>query len=132
MLVDLQSGDLTGYGTSESLLVDIAQLKRDGQRRVNVVARPIGPGDYLSLEERRDAAPTPLTARPTGPIHDVPVVEPGQNRQLASWRIFRCAAGPNGSAQRLRLDGWEVLAWPSSVEGEVVFEVGPLSPQATR
>ncbi len=126
VVVDLHSGDLTGYGTSESLLVDISQLKREGQRRVNVVARPIGPGDCVSLKERREAAPARLTARPTGLIHDVPVVEPGQNRQLASWRLFRCAAGPNGSAQRLRLDGWEVLAWPSSVDGEVVFEVGPV------
>jgi len=130
--VDLQSGELVGYGTSESLLVDIALLAREGQRRVNLVARPIRFGDRLSLKERHAAAPTPLTARPAGPIHDIPIVEPGQNRQLASWRLFRCAAGPNGSPQRLRLDGWEVLAWPSSVDGEVVFEVGPLSPQAPR
>lgn len=125
--VDLQSGNLWGIGTSESLLVDIAQLKREGDRLTNIVARPIRVDDCLSLKARREAAPAPLAARPAGPIHEIPIVDPGQNRQLASWRLFRCAAGPNGSVQRLRLDGWEVMAWPSTVEGEVVFEVGPTS-----
>jgi hypothetical protein len=59
-----------------------------------------------------------------GAVRDVPVVEPGQNRQLASWRLFRTVGGPGGGAERLLLDGWQITAWPAG-SGEVVFEVGP-------
>ncbi len=127
--VDLASGELRGVGVSESLLVDVVHLERDGLRRANVIARPITQGATISLTARLAAPPPPLRAGFSGAVHDVPVVEPGQNRQLASWRLFRCAAAPGGSAQRLQLDGWQVLAWPARDDGEVVFEVGPAPTQ---
>lgn len=121
--VDLATGDVRGIGVSESLLVDAAHLQRDGRKRTRLLARVIGQGDRVSLTERL-AAPPPLPPVLAGAVRDVPVVEPGQNRQLASWRLFRCAARPDDGAQRLRLDGWQVTAWPAG-GGEVAFEVGP-------
>ncbi|MBI5362180.1 MAG: cyanophycinase [Planctomycetes bacterium] len=123
--VDLATATLRGVGVSEALLVDVIHLQRDGLRRTNVLARPIQQGDTVSLRTRLAAPPPLLPAGIGGSVRDVPVVEPGQNRQLASWRIFRCAAAPGGSGQRLQLDGWQVLAWPANDDGEVVFEVGP-------
>ncbi|MEO6595412.1 MAG: hypothetical protein ABIP94_11730, partial [Planctomycetota bacterium] len=56
---------------------------------------------------------------PPGPRNDVPVVEPGQNRQLASWRLFRQASVPGSGVRRLALDGYAVLAFAH--RGNVVF-----------
>ena len=53
----------------------------------------------------------------------MPVVEPGQNRQLASWRLFRVASRPGSGATRLALEQWDVVAWPAP-NGEVAFETG--------
>lgn len=121
--VDLASGDVRGIGVSESLLVDAVHLTRDGLVRRNVLARVIQQGDRVSLRERFDSNPAHPPAL-TGAVRDVPIVEPGQNRQLASWRLFRCASQPGASAQRLVLDVWQITAWPAS-SGEVAFEVGP-------
>ena len=122
--LDLASATLTGVTGSESLLVDAAHLRREGLRRTGLLARTIGRGDMIDLRARLATVPA-LPAGLAGSVHEVPVVEPGQNRQLASWRLFRCAAGPSGSAQRLVLDGWQVMAWPAA-NGEAAFEVGPL------
>lgn len=123
--VDLATTEVRGVGVSEALLVDVIHLQRNGLRRTNVLARPIQQGDTIALGARLAATP-PLPRGLAQPgLREVPVVEPGQNRQLASWRLFRCAAAPGGEGQRLQLDGWQVLAWPASDDGEVVFEVGP-------
>jgi cyanophycinase len=122
--IDLSSGEVRGIGVSESLLVDVGRLERDGLWRRNLLARVIRQGDRLSLRERLAAPPPPLPSGIGGAAHDVPVVEPGQNRQLASWRLFRLAATPGNGAQRLALDGWQINAWPAG-GGEIAFEVGP-------
>lgn len=122
--VDLATGVATGVGVSESLLVDTICMKRDGLRRTNVLARILAQGDRISLTERLDSPPPTLPAGIAGAVREVPVVEPGQNRQLASWRLFRTVGGPGGGAERLPLDGWQITAWPAG-GGEVVFEVGP-------
>jgi hypothetical protein len=49
------------------------------------------------------------------------VVEPGQNRQLASWRLFRHAMVPGSGVHELRCDGFTVRAMPAG-DG-VVFEL---------
>lgn len=121
--IDLATGDLRGIGTSEALLVDVVHLARDGAKRTRLLARMIGPGDRLSLTERLASRP-PLPPTPRGTRSDVPIVEPGQNRQLASWRQFRVASGPAAGVEVLQLDGWQVRAWPAG-GGEVAFEVGP-------
>lgn len=122
--VDLASGDVRGIGVSEALLVDVVHLQRDGLVRRNVLARVIEQGSSLSLRTRLAVPPPILPAANAGAARDVPVVDPGQNRQLASWRLFRCASMPGGGGQRLQLDGWQITAWPAS-DGEAVFEVGP-------
>lgn len=121
--VDLARGDVRGVGVSESLLVDAAHLTRDGLMRRNVLARVIRQGDRAPLRDRLATTP-PVPPALSGPVRDVPIVEPGQNRQLASWRLFRCASQPGASAERLALDGWQVTAWPAG-DGEVALEVGP-------
>jgi cyanophycinase len=123
--VDLGSGTLTGVAVAESLLVDTFHLQRDGQRISGILALPIEQGQRVSLIERLAGVPPKPASRPTTSIlRDVPVVEPGQNRQLASWRIFRQAARRDAGVHRLLLDGWELIAWPASTAGEVVCEVG--------
>ncbi len=122
--VDLATGVATGIAVSESLLVDIGRMQRDGLVRTNVTARILAQGDRISLVERLESPPPPVPAGLAGAVRDVPVVEPGQNRQLASWRLFRTVGGPGGGAERLLLDGWQITAWPAG-SGEVVFEVGP-------
>jgi cyanophycinase len=122
--VDLATGVATGIGVSESLLIDMAQMRREGLIRTNLVARILAQGDRISLLERLESHPRPLPAGIGGAVRDVPVVEPGQNRQLASWRLFRTVGGSGGEAERLLLDGWQVTAWPAGA-GEVVFAVGP-------
>lgn len=122
--VDLATSIVRGIGVSEALLVDVAHLERDGLRRTRALARVIGQGDRVSLRDRLATAPPPFPARFKGAVHDVPIVEPGQNRQLASWRLFRCAAQLGSGARRLLLEGWQVVAWPAG-GGEVAFEVGP-------
>jgi hypothetical protein len=64
-------------------------------------------------------------ARPALELRVVPIAEPGQNRQLALWRLFRTAE--REPLQRLALEGFEVLAWPAG-DGEVAFELVPRSP----
>lgn len=66
-------------------------------------------------------------ARPALELRVVPIAEPGQNRQLALWRLFRTAERVGEPLQRLSLDGFEVLAWPTG-DGEVAFELAPRSP----
>jgi len=121
--VDLATTEVRGIGVSESLLVDAVHIERDGLARKRLLARVIRQGDRVSLSERLGTEP-PLPTPPEGAPRDVPVVEPGQNRQLASWRLFRCAAQPGSGTQRLLLDGWQVRAW-SAGGGEVAFDVGP-------
>lgn len=121
--VNLATGDVFGVGVGESLLVDCAHLERDGLVRTGLLARVIAQGDALSLRERLTSNPPRPPALSQTP-RDVPVVEPGQNRQLASWRIFRCASRPGAVAERLSFEVWRLTAWPAG-DGEVAFEVGP-------
>lgn len=121
--VDLASGELIGIAESESLLIDTATLKRDGNARRQLLARVVKQGDRLNLRQR--LAVTPRTPNPiAGTPRELTEVEPGQNRQLASWRLFRCAARKNGECSRLALEGWQVTAWPNG-DDEAVFEVEP-------
>ena len=120
--VDLASGEVRGIGVSESLLVDVAGLRRDGLVRSGLFARVLSQGDRVSLKQHRASPPREISA-PVGPAREVPIVEPGQNRQLASWRAFRCASGPTGTPQQLSLEGWRLTTWPCP--GGVGFRVGP-------
>lgn len=123
--IDLATGVLAGVSVSESLLVDAAHLQREGLSRRRLVGRVIEHGDRVSLTERLAApadVPPPLVANPQRIV--VPVVEPGQNRQLAAWRLFRQAGSRDiGKCWQLQLEGWRVDAWAAAVPGEVVFDL---------
>lgn len=125
--VDLARGELRGLTAAESLLVDIGALERDGRARRKVVARLLGAGERLALAARSAGPPPTAAPRPAGAVREVPVVEPGQNRQLASWRLFRHARVPGGTPVRLALADWQVTAWPGT-NGEVVCDLEPLPP----
>lgn len=125
--IDLASGELRGVGVSESLVVDIGGLARDGLRRSGLRARVVGDGERISLPAWfRRPAPAAVPSPALEP-RLVPLAEPGQNRQLALWRLFRSAGREGERPQRLSLDGFEVLAWPAG-SGEVAFELAPRAP----
>lgn len=120
--IDLSTGNLVGVSVAESLLVDAGALRREGLNRSGIRAKVIRQGMELSLP-RLYAGPVEsrLPRRPSR-VEEVPVVEPGQNRQLASWRFFRRAEDPASAAVVLRLDGYEQTAWPDG-RGWSVVEV---------
>lgn len=122
--IDLEHGVLTGVTDSESLLVDIAHLERAGSLRRGVRARLLGPGERVDLVARLATRPPAPPACPVRAPLEIPVVEPGQNRQLASWRQMRCASVAGAAPARLALEGWQVLAWPAGA-GELALELAP-------
>ncbi|MFN9331565.1 MAG: cyanophycinase [Planctomycetota bacterium] len=118
--IDLATGDVTGVTAAESLLVDAAWIAPSDAGFVGRRARPIGQGDTVSLRAPKPAAaPPPL---PPAIARTVPIVEPGQNRQLAMWRVFRQAAVPGAGVHALQLDGWRVRAVADG-DGGVAFAV---------
>jgi cyanophycinase len=119
--VDLATGEFVGTSVSESLLVDADTLVRDGASRRTVIGRVIKQGDRvipMSWVKRNNDGP----ARPAGDARPVPVVEPGQNRQLASWQLFTSASQKGSGPVVLQLEGWRVVAWPDG-KGNAVFDV---------
>jgi cyanophycinase len=121
--IDLATGMLTGTSVADSLLVDIGALSRDGLARRNVAALVVRQGTRVSLPERLESPPQ-LPPRPAGDAREVPAVEPGQNRQLASWRLFTRGSQKDSGLLRLQLNGWCIEAWPDG-KGEVGFDVLP-------
>jgi cyanophycinase len=118
--IDLATGDVTGVTAAESLLVDAAWIAPSDAGFVGLLARLIGQGDTVSLRAPKPAAaPPPL---PAAIARTVPIVEPGQNRQLAMWRVFRQAAVPGAGVHALQLDGWRVRA-AADGDGGVAFAV---------
>lgn len=125
--IELATGLLRGVGASESLLVDVSGLVRDGLRRDGLRARVLRDGESISLVERLARPACTHVPCPAGEVRPVPVTEPGQNRQLALWRLFRTAEREGEPPQRLSLAGFEVLAWPAG-SGEVAFQLAPRAP----
>ena len=118
--VDLASGDLRGVSASESLLIDTEHLRRDGLSRTGLVARVIRQGDRLNPAEwLAHAVPV---APPSGPVRELPMAGPGQNRELAAWRLFREASEPNSPAVRQTLAAYTITAYPAA-SGNVAFEI---------
>ncbi len=119
--IDLRTGKLIGTTPSESLLVDADGLVRDGKSLRGGLARVIAQGDRIDpiLWSKANAAPP---QRPAGALREVKVVEPGQDRQLASWQQFRQASAAGAGPIVVRLDGWQVVAWPDG-RGNAAFDV---------
>jgi cyanophycinase len=126
--LDLATARLRGIGPSESLLVDVGALQRDGPHRRGVRALRIVPGATIDLAARlrHQAAPTP--PRPTSPPEVEPLVEEGQNRQLATWRL--CARASQVGCWQLDLPGHRLVAWPGG-GGEIALdlEAGSAAPR---
>ncbi|MBL9076904.1 MAG: cyanophycinase [Planctomycetes bacterium] len=121
--IDLGTGLLRGIGPRDSLLVDVGGLVRDGAHRRAVHARCIGPDTVVDLRALAARQPQP-GARPAAAPVEQREVEPGQDRQLASWRLCRAAAhGP----QALTLAGHRLVAWPAA-DGGVTLDVEVTEP----
>jgi cyanophycinase len=122
--VDLGSGELRGISVAESLLVDISDLRRNGIARSGIIARVVAQGDRLRLATwpARRGAHAAAPAAPAGPVRDMPIVEPGQNRQLAAWRLFRQASDPASPAIRQRLNGYALTVFPAG-NGNVALQI---------
>jgi hypothetical protein len=119
--LDLDSGVLRGISVAESLLVDISDLRRNGLARSGIIARVIAQGDRLRLATW-PARGVARAAAPAGPLREMPIVEPGQNRQLAAWRLFRQASDPASPAIRQRLNGYALTVYPAG-DGNVALEI---------
>jgi hypothetical protein len=122
--IDLSTGRLTGASVADSLLVDVAGIERDGFVRRNIRARVIRQGTRESLTAILNSAAPPAPPRKPQNTIEIPIVEPGQNRQLASWRFFCRAEEEIDSAVLLRLDGYDQTAWRDRRGGSIV-EITP-------
>ena len=121
--IDLATTTVECVSVSEVLLVDAAHASRDGNRWTGLRARVLRQGERVSLRVPPGAAPA---AVPTEVARDVPVAEPGQNRQLASWRLFRQAEVAGAGVLRLAGDGYCVRAVADGSGGTVfAIDVGP-------
>lgn len=123
--IDLQHGTATGIGTAEALVVDVraATATTSSVRGARAMRVPRG----VTVDLRRLAA-TPAAAvpeRPRGEPLVEPYVEEGQNRQLASWRVF--ARASQDGCWRLEREGWQVVAWPAG-NAEIAFDVEVSAP----
>ncbi|MBM3975308.1 MAG: hypothetical protein FJ301_14535 [Planctomycetes bacterium] len=118
--IDLATGDVTGVTPSESLFVDAAHAAPSPNGIVGLRARLISQGDIVSLRAPLPTTPPPAVGQTIA--RRVPIAEPGQNRQLAMWRVFRQAAVPGAGVHALQLDGWRVRV-EADVDGWVAFVV---------
>lgn len=130
--INLATGEAIGISVADSLLVDVATLEREGLTRRDVRTTVLTQGTRVSLTTRlrskpRIISPTDFAAQSSrareSPL-EIPVVEPGQNRQLASWRFFTRAQEPKAKPQLLKLDGYQQLAWPDGM-GWAIVEISP-------
>ncbi|HVN98931.1 MAG TPA: cyanophycinase [Steroidobacteraceae bacterium] len=123
--LDLDSGELRGISVSESLLIDIRHLRRNGTVRSGVVARLVAQGDRIRLADwPMHRAPVPAPS--VEPMRVIPVTEPGQNRQLAAWRMFRQARDPASPPMRQQLQGYTLTVYPAG-SGDVALEINTAS-----
>ncbi|MBL8758628.1 MAG: cyanophycinase, partial [Phycisphaerae bacterium] len=98
--INLATGEAIGVSVAETLVVDASGQTRaspGGLVRTGVRTRVLRQGDRVSLARPvsfvspRPAADGSRAADPFQPPEEIALVEPGQNRQLASWRFFRRA-----------------------------------------
>ena len=122
--IDLATGVVTGTSVAESLLVDVGALRREGTARRGVVATMLRQGTTVDVKDVLAKPATTPPARPATTPIEVPTVEPGQNRQLASWRLFGRASEKDGAPRRLVLNGWMITAWAVG-NGSVAFDIDP-------
>ncbi|MGH7131289.1 MAG: cyanophycinase [Phycisphaerales bacterium] len=107
--VDLATGELIGISVADSLLVDVGALRREGLDRSGIRARVVTQGMRVSLTQVLTCpAPTSADIGEGQSGQAIPIVEAGQNRQLASWRFFT-RVGAGTETWVLKLDGYELV-----------------------
>jgi len=123
--INLETGELRGISVADSLLVDVGAMRRDGLARRGVRAKVITSQTRISLPLLLRMTPDPRSASSAGPIETIPTVEPGQNRQLSSWRYFKRAESERSTRFELMLDGYRQI----SVQGGdfSVTDIEPLT-----
>jgi len=122
--IDLASGVLTGLTPSDSLLVDATHLETHGQMRRNLRARLVRQGDRISLRRLLVRKPVPPAGKPPHTPSAIHITSPGQNRQLALWRLFMNARRPGSGVWEMHFqEGWKLQAWPDNKRRWVSFEV---------
>jgi cyanophycinase len=118
--IDLATGQLIGIGVAETLLVDVGAMRRDGADRRGVRVLRVPQHARVDLRARlAGPAAAPPPRPPATPTAEA-IVEEGQNRQLASWRLFARAA--DGGVWQLALEGHRLVAW-SAGDGEGVVDI---------
>jgi cyanophycinase len=132
--IDLSTGDAIGISVADSLLVDAGAIQREGPTRRHIRTTVLTQGKRVNL-------PAILRSNPPVVSHadlalqaadarrravETSIVEPGQNRQLASWRFFTRAQEVGGKPQLLKLDAYQQLAWPDGA-GWAIVEISPSS-----
>ncbi len=127
--INLATGEAIGISVADSLLVDVGSLQREGLTRRHVRAIVLTQGKRVNLLTLLRSTPpastmAPLDAHARDSAIEIPIVEPGQNRQLASWRFFSRAQDVGGKPQLLKLDGYQQLAWPAG-DGWAIVEISP-------
>jgi len=108
--INLETGELRGVSIADSLLVDIGAMKRDGLARRGIRAKIITAQTRVSLPLLLRMTPEPQRPNSTDPVESIPTVEPGQNRQLSSWRYFKRAERERGKRFELTLDGYRQIS----------------------
>lgn len=108
--INLETGELRGVSVADSLLVDIGAMKRDGLARRGIRAKIITAHTRVSLPLLLRMTPEPQRPNSTDPVESIPTVEPGQNRQLSSWRYFKRAERELGKRFELTLDGYRQIS----------------------
>ncbi len=121
--IDLASGEMTGVSVADSLLVDVGSMKRTNGTLDRLACRALVVRQGMRVPLPALLASTPrLPAEAPAVVREVPVAEPGQNRQLASWRLFMQGAESHEGAVALTLDGWSMRAWAAG-QGWSWFDV---------
>jgi hypothetical protein len=123
--VDLATGELRGVSVADSLLVDIGAIEREGVSRRGVRAKVVKQTTRVSLPMRLAELPDRSARIRPAALEEISLVEPGQNRQLASWRFFCRAESEAGRTFVLRLDGYQQFGW--QVGDESVVDIEPLA-----
>ncbi|MBL8749866.1 MAG: cyanophycinase [Planctomycetes bacterium] len=129
--IDLERGTATGIGTAEALVVDVRAANTTASSVRGARAMRLPRGATVDLRGLAAGTPAPAPARPRGEPLVEPYVEEGQNRQLASWRVF--ARASQDGCWLLEREGWRVVAWPAG-GGEIAFDVTvgpPTEPSGT-
>jgi len=112
--IDLATGEATGLSAADSLLIDVAAMRRDGLARRGIYALIISQGTRISFTSGVLASSLPTQpACPATPPREISTSEPGSDRRSASWRFFTRAQAPGAAPQLLKLDGYDQCAWPT-------------------